>query len=168
VLPNVYAGEVRLVAAAAPEVWLNANVWLAPLGALVGALVGGFLAPFTTARLAHVKSRREVFDRAIVQLQVSQLRRSNATSINPLEAGLDAKTAADLSMELDRDRFSQYVRAVNEARDALAAVSPYYTLKTWNPDDWGITEENATTLIRELREARDARTVRRRKLPGRR
>jgi hypothetical protein len=42
---------------------------------------------------------------------------------------------------------------MNEARDALGAISPYYQPPSWNPGKWELTEEDTAALIRELKAA---------------
>ncbi|WP_030979969.1 hypothetical protein [Streptomyces sp. NRRL S-1824] len=129
------------------------SAWLTPVLGLVGAFVGGSLAPWLTAHLAWRRTRREAFNAAISALRTAQVARHFANDVPADYVGGDSATVAAYNQRLRERGIDRFVDAMHEAKVALAALEPFYRV-SGDLDRWEITEPDADRMLTELLPAR--------------
>jgi len=137
---------------------MDATVWLAPLLGLLGALVGGAVAPFTTARLSQRQDRHAAFDRAISALSWAQAARNVPTGVGSAQLGMADEERCAIDAAMRARSLERFVDAMTEARLRLTELEPFHdTSRYFAEDQWEITEPGAKALIAELRAQRRSR-----------
>ena len=127
--------------------------WLAPVLALVGALIGSIVAPWLLRKFDENAADRALIFEAIDAVSSAQLRRFNATGFDAATLGLTGDLAVKMSNDLRQEWLKNFVSAMNNARLKLLAVYVRRPLETWRPDTgWEIGEREAPLILDELRD----------------
>ncbi|GAA2219933.1 hypothetical protein GCM10009850_121610 [Nonomuraea monospora] len=137
------------------------TVWIAPVLGLLGALLGGFLAPWVNARLSHATARRTAFDNAISAIRTAQVVRHRPVSVQAEALGGDVDRAREFSRELVERGLERFIESQQAAIESLAQLEPHYVPRHSARSTWEITEPEAEALIKELVTARDSARFRR-------
>lgn len=127
--------------------------WLAPVLALIGALLGGVIAAWTNGLVAERRT-----ERALVRDARLALERWNATRVGPSNVqyeGLSAELLAAVSDQAHRRFFDTHFAETTKAKAALGAVRHLdgRIAEVVDLDDWLIPHERVPQLREALSKA---------------